>query len=138
MYRRSQYTFDQLVELAGWTPEDGPVKGAWYKRTPGERLLWTCTWIADDGAVDPAIIAPNDPVSMKLELSELADRGDRWAVQLLRDGYEGNEQAWKVHLAEARRHYAGEYAFPGCARAPELMWPRFRDGWPRPAWAALA
>lgn len=136
-YRSSKYTFEELVQLAGWQPEDGPVPGAWSKYSAGERLLWTCTWLADDGFVNPANIAPNDQVSMRLELSELAARGDQQAALLLRDGYQDHEKAWEVHLKDARQRYGGEYAFPFTARAPENAWPRLRDGWPRPAWAPL-
>ncbi len=137
MYKYSNKTFDELLALSGWQPEDGPYPGVFSKMPAGEKCLWSTLWIDDEGFISPQAIGPNSPEAWKYELQDIAARGNLEAARILQDGLEVNEQHLRQFINDARSRYGGEFCFPYTARAAVVMWPRFRDGWPRPAWAAL-
>ena len=136
-YKHSSKTFDELVALSGWDETQGPYPGVFSKMPAGERCLWSTLWIDDIGLVNPLNVGPNNPEAWRYEMQDIAARGYTEAAQLLRDGYEANPTYWAVFIKQARANYRGEYAFPFTAKAPQNMWPKLRDGWPRPYWAPL-
>lgn len=130
-YKSSSRTFNELVRLSGWQPEDGDYPGYWKHKHPGYRCLWSCNWTDDEGVIYGASIAPNDELPMQHELEDLAGRGDSWAAMLLQDGYEHNPKGWIVHLQEARQNYGDFYTYPFTAIGKMVHATRIRPGWPR-------
>lgn len=61
------------------------------------------------------------------ELKDIADRGDREAVELLDSGG-GGERRLAEFIRKARDQYV-EYSWPGTPAYLELRWKRWRQGW---------
>lgn len=132
MYKSSTRTFQDLVNISGWTESDGPYPGVFTKRTPGEHCIWSRNWIDDEGALYPANTAPRDLDGLYYEFIDLKERGYQEAREIaerIKSEGEGVRDYAMWFLERARQNYGDFCRFPYTARNPGMAVNAVRDSW---------
>jgi len=116
--------FDKMLELSGWTEEDGMVEGVFRSRPPGSICLWSVKWST---ALQDRVVTPDDLIracdlnngQVLYELMDLKEHGispfsDQAAHELLEfdkkniTGWAGGAR----HLLQRARIAYPEFVFP--------------------------